>query len=224
LLSWPLGVTAFNILFAPHHAPRYYYPAYAAVPLLLIRSLYRAGEPTPGVRRAVWGSVAAQTLVALLLVASDKSFARASRALAERLADARGRSIAYVGHWGFQYYAQQHPRLHPLDVRQPPPPAGSLVAIVGDTFAGEYPAWLQNPNPAAEPGVFETAYSGAEPRSVHFRPVEPRSSTPHPWPLITVGLIDGVQLHASGGQDAWLLPYARRTAPFFLVLVLERIP
>ena len=229
LLAWPVGVTAFNLFVAPHHAPRYYFPAYAALPLLLVRALERSRMAPNVARWALWGSVAFQAAIGFTLVTSDNAFARASRSFADRLgalADARQRAITYVGHWGFEYYAQQHARLRCMDVRAPEPPPGTLIAILVDTFEPEVPVWLDGLRPAGEPGVWETVYPGPDGREQHLRfaSVEPLWTAPRAAPLVTVGLLDRAHLYASGGGKVPILPYTRATAIFHPMFVLERIP
>ena len=226
LLAWLLAVTLFDVLFAPHHAPRYYYPAFAAAPLLLVRALDRGATPAgPGVRAAAWASAAVQAALALTLVASDNAYAEADRDFAKRLADIadqRGEVVAYVGHWGFQYAADAHPLLRNLDPRLPPPPPGVVIAINLDTFAWEYPEWLRGLHPANDPTVLESAFRGLDGRmqSVRFRMLEPEWSAPHPWPLRTVSRSDGILLYAAGS----LAPYGPASGPFHPTLVLETIP
>ena len=221
LLAWPLAITAFNVLFAPHHAPRYYYPAFAALPLLLIRTQPRGA----GARGAVWASIVAQATLALMLVLSDNAYARAERDFADRLAVIAGQrreTVAYVGHWGFQYAADQHPDLRCLDPRLPPPPPGVVIAVNLDTYEWEYPDWLRGLRPTRDPGIVASAFPGPDGHmaSLRFRMLEPEWSAPHPGPLRTVSHGDGVLLYAAGT----LVPYGRGAGPFHPTLVLETIP
>ena len=226
LLAWPIAMTIFICLLAPHQAPRYYFPAYAAVPFLLLRALERSrGGFTAAARRAVWASIVAQAALALILTASDDAFARASREYAERLAtlaETRGEMITFEGHWGFQYYAEQHPLLRALDPRLSPPPPGVVVAVLLDSYAWEFPPWLAGLSETGEPGILKSSFADADgrPRSLRFRLIEPPWSAPHPWPLRTIDLADGVMLYASGDR----VPYGHGTGAFHSLIVLQCVP
>ena len=230
LLLWPLGIVVFNLLAAPHQAPRYYFPAYAAMPLLLMRALDRA---RPGrdawIRGAIWASVALEAAVGLTLAVSDQAFATASRDFAQRLgrlADEQNQMITYVGHWGFQYYADQEPRLRCIDVRAPEPPPGTVLALPTDVFRPELPPWLDGLHPAAQRGLMESTYRAADSTVAHVRfiVIQPPWTAPRPAPLVTMSLLDRACLYASGGSDASILPYTLAGPTFHALFVIERVP
>lgn len=226
LLAWPLGMSLFNALFAPHHAPRYFFPAFAAVPLLVLRAVDATGVPFS---KAGFGiSIGAQALLALLLAGSDHAFAAGSRDYAMRLSALdvpKSTPIAYVGHWGFQYYAELGGRLRCLPTAAEPPPVGGVVAVLHDTPAQEFPSWLRTLAPNNKTGELESqvrAPDGATTR-LRFRRVMPTQTTPHPWPFQTIGIGNGALLYAPGGYHT-LLPYAWNRAPFLALEVLQRVP
>jgi hypothetical protein len=170
-----------------------------------------------------------QAAIGFTLVISDDAFAMVSRDFASRLAalaDARQQTITYVGHWGFEFYAQQHARLRCMDARAPEPPPGTPIAILVDTFEPEVPKWLDSLAPTGEPEVWESTYRAADGSWAHlrFRTIEPPWSAPRAAPLVTVGLLDRAHLYASGGGNYPLVPYARATAAFHPMFVLERVP
>lgn len=261
LLAWPFGMSLFNCMFAPHHAPRYYFVAYPAVPLLLIRGLQgviawrsaAAGEaggpdrsdaqvarvaqtasvrvysPSRATRGLVWGSIGLQTVVGLILVASDNTFARASEDFVARLAAhprVQGNRLDYVGHWGFQYHAQQQPNFHVIDIRQPPPPVGGLVAVVMDTGWGEFPGWLKSNRSGYEQlmttGVYryKDAQGTQRAQTVQFKILEDWD-VPHPWPLQTVELTKKLLIYSPRFYHN-RLPYGRGADRSHRMVLLER--
>ncbi len=97
LLNW--GINARSIL-----------PLAPAVGVLLMRQLDRRGGPANARRRAAWPLVPAAAL-ALAVALADYRLANAPRTAVDRLAaDAAARPgrTWSEGHWGFQYYMQEH--------------------------------------------------------------------------------------------------------------------
>lgn len=261
LLAWPFGMSLFNGMFAPHHAPRYYFVAYPAVPLLLMRGIQaalarRAGgaaeagdagrsetsaprfnqpasirifAPSRATRGLLWGSIALQAVVGLILVGSDNTFAQASQDFVARLAAhprVQGNRLDYVGHWGFQYHAQQQPNFHVIDIRQPPPPVGGLVAVVMDTGWGEFPHWLKSGRSGTEQftttGVYryKDAQGTQRAQSLRFKILEDWD-VPHPWPLQTVELTKKLLIYSPRFYHN-RLPYGRGTDRSHRMVLVER--
>jgi len=101
---WLVGAAAFVILLAPFMAVRHLLLAIPAI--LLVLGRYVLGEVRRGWRvSAVLGTVA----LGLLLAASDWRFADCYRASAPRIARryAGDRTVWFVGHWGWQWYAEK---------------------------------------------------------------------------------------------------------------------
>ena len=226
LIAWPLGMCAFNSLFAPHQAPRYYFPAFAALPLLLLRAMEATGVPFT--KSWVGASVAVQALVGLLLALSDTAFASGSRAHVEKLLTLPVRNdvpICYVAHWGFQYYAGQSDRLRCLAATDASPLVGGIVAVIVDTPSQEYPMWLRTIAATRDPQVLESELRAADGSlsKLRFRRAMPTQTVSHPWPFQTICIGGSALLYAPGGYHG-LLPYAWSREPFLVMEVLQRVP
>jgi hypothetical protein len=91
-----------------------------------------------------------------------------------------------------------------------------------DTYPWEFPPWLGGLAETDEPGILTSSFAGEDgrPRSLRFKLIEPPWSAPHPWPLRTIDLADGVMLYASGAR----VPYGRGAAEFHSMVVLQRVP
>ena len=256
LLVWILGISLFNLVFAPHHSPRYYFPAFPAFALLLVRALGRLpAAQLAWTRPLAWGSVGIQLGIGLILVASDNTFARSAQNQVERLAGnplVRAHGVSYIGHWGFQYFSQQHPRFERVDVREPPPEVGGMVAILTYVPGAVMPWWLKRERGAGggismtmarQPELVEIARRGGiNPLEIrrdfdYYGDVEalrrgevPRGSfrlvadwaADHPWPLQTIDVERGPMLYAVGSYHV-RLPYGRGVDRTHRMILLQRV-
>lgn len=207
LLAWVGGMTLFNAWFSPHHAPRYYFPAFPAAAILLIRAWeasagadHRSGVVSGAL--AAWPvmlSLLVQACIAVCLAGSDRSYALASRDAVQRvITDGRwsGQQIGYIGHWGFQHFALQHPALFAIDFSAPPPPVGTTVVIVPDADGVQLPEYMTAKR-------YRRADGSTEP--VGFEIVD-QWDYPHAWPLQTIDVSRGLLLYGPG--------YMRGQPPF----------
>jgi Dolichyl-phosphate-mannose-protein mannosyltransferase len=106
LFLWVFGTTVFAIYVNWVINGRTILPLVPAVALILVRRLDR--EPhSPLIMPTILATAA---VLALTVTAADVSLANANRAAARRLVaeykSPEGRPLWFVGHWGFQYYAQ----------------------------------------------------------------------------------------------------------------------
>ncbi len=86
---------------------------------------------TPDARRTVWGLAAYSALLGLLVLGVDLLEARAEKGAVEEAARqirerGDGGTVWYVGHWGFQYYAERA-GMRPIVAADPP--ADSTIPI-----------------------------------------------------------------------------------------------
>ena len=108
-----LGTVAFNVLFAPFVAVRHVLPAVAVTLLLIGASMARAETEPTEIRIGKLGrgvAFVATVGLGILLAVSDWLLADAYRTVAPQLAAKLSRSdrtIWYVGHWGWQWYAER---------------------------------------------------------------------------------------------------------------------
>ncbi len=112
LLGWLLLEAAGSLVLSPFPAGRRLFGFLAVVPLLLARLAERS-VPVPASRAGLSWLVAAQVLLGLGFGALDLHGARVHQTAAHQAAswiaesgDARG-TVWFVGHWGFQFHAQQ---------------------------------------------------------------------------------------------------------------------
>jgi len=103
LIMWLVGAAAFTILFAPFMAVRHLLPAVAPLLLLLGRNL-RTGP------RLAWAVLALTAVPGVWLAASDFAYAAVYPAYAAPIAASLPATAVTrwtIGHWGWQWYAQQ---------------------------------------------------------------------------------------------------------------------
>jgi 4-amino-4-deoxy-L-arabinose transferase-like glycosyltransferase len=124
LWVWILGVAAIVIPFGPFVAVRSFLPLQPPLALLLLsgRRLSRA-----------WlaGAIGVTAVPGALLAVADHHWAASYPAAAQRLAaelGPSGRPILFLGHWGWQYYAERA-GFHAWDARWRDAPAGAIVIV-----------------------------------------------------------------------------------------------
>ncbi len=153
LLLWIGGVFTFAAVFNWSINARSILPLVPPLCLLSQRSIGGVGRSFKPMLAGLGGGV----LVSVLAISADYQVAAANRDLvADTTQQFRGRTIWFVGHWGFQYYMQlegalpldeQHPQCKTGDVVIVPvnnyasPPRGVLLQTIGSVSAGE-PSWL----------------------------------------------------------------------------------
>jgi hypothetical protein len=118
--------------------PKYLVPSAPAAALLLAR-LYAAPARGRLVRPLIALVGACGLVLGLLIVRADAAFAALGRrAAAELIAPAvvQGRTVWFVGHWGYQWYAL-HAGGRPLTRPPPAPAAGDLVVASAKTHGAE---------------------------------------------------------------------------------------
>ena len=134
LALWVVGVFAFAAFVNWSVNVRSVLPMAPAVAILLARTV-----APPGARRRLAAPIAAAACVSILVAWSDYRFAATARDSADWVAAvARSRTgkAWFQGHWGFQYYAEQHGLLAVDLVRTVALP-GDILAIPG-TNTGTY--------------------------------------------------------------------------------------
>lgn len=223
LLAWIGGMTLFNAWFSPHQAPRYYFPAFPAAAILLIRAWEASNDSADlnrlrGSRWAAWPvalSLLLQAGIGICLAGSDRAYAMASRDAVRRVInDARwsGGPIGYIGHWGFQHFALRHSGLYAIDFSAPPPPVGAAIVIVPDADGVQLPEYMTA-------GRYRNTDGGMEP--IAFEIVD-QWDYPHTWPLQTIDVRRGLLLYGPGylrGQP----PYGHARPRMHPVNVVRRV-
>ena len=124
LWAWILGSLAIVIPFAPFVAVRSFLPIHPPLVLLL---LFRR-PPRRGPLAAAIGLSAA---LGMALAVADGYWAACYPATVRRLAAEWGatrRPVVFLGHWGWQYYAERA-GFQPWDARWRDPPAGAIVIV-----------------------------------------------------------------------------------------------
>jgi hypothetical protein len=109
LTSWLLLEIVGYFVLTPFPAVRRLLGPVVVVSLLLGRMAAYTGR-SHAARRGVWGVAVAGVLLGLLYFFVDLREARAQEEAAERAADQlreAGGTVWFVGHWGFQYYAER---------------------------------------------------------------------------------------------------------------------
>jgi hypothetical protein len=119
-------------------APKYLVPSAPAAALLLARMLT---APAPSRRMCPLLAVigACGLLLGVLIACADAAFAGLGRRAAAELiapAVAQGRTVWFVGHWGYQWYAL-HAGGRPLTRTPPVPAVGDLVVASARTHGGD---------------------------------------------------------------------------------------
>ena len=109
LALWTLGTLVFTGTINWTVNGRSILPLAPAVAILIIRQLER--RPAPIAFRTLWPIIPAAAIGAAVVWA-DAAFANSTRAAAAELAaqyrPARHSTLWFQGHWGFQYYMEQH--------------------------------------------------------------------------------------------------------------------
>lgn len=124
LWAWILGVAAIVIPFGPFVAARSFLPIHPPLALLLL------SRRTP-TRGPLVASVALSAILGLTLAAADFRWAACYPSAALRIADGVGavdRPAYFLGHWGWQYYAERA-GLRPWDARWSDAPTGTIVVV-----------------------------------------------------------------------------------------------
>jgi hypothetical protein len=131
LLLWTGGVFIFAARFNWSINARSILPMVPPVCILVQRGLEAGG----GVRfRACAAGCLLSALVAVLAMVADYQSADASRWAAQQLTrEYGGKRIWFTGHWGFQYYMQQH-GAKPVDDKHPQCKPGDLLVIPLDNY------------------------------------------------------------------------------------------
>jgi 4-amino-4-deoxy-L-arabinose transferase-like glycosyltransferase len=124
LWVWILGVIAIVIPFGPFVAVRSFLPLQPPLVMLLLsgRRLSRA---------LLAATIGLAAIPGVLLALVDHHWAACYPATARRLAaelGASGRPILFLGHWGWQYYAERA-GFRPWDARWHDAPTGAIVII-----------------------------------------------------------------------------------------------
>ncbi len=127
LAAWIVSGAAVVILFGPFVAVRSFLPIHPPLAIWLIGGF----DPVRPRRAALWFTVALTLLLSILLAATDLHWAscypRAVREIAARFGGSN-RPIDFLGHWGWQYYAERA-GFRPWDARRIDAPAGTIVVI-----------------------------------------------------------------------------------------------
>jgi hypothetical protein len=124
LWAWIIGTLAIVMPFGPFVAVRSFLPIQPPLALLLL-----SGQRVPRGRRAA--AVALAAVLGMALGVTDYRWASCYPAAAERLATrwgGMGRPVLFLGHWGWQYYAERA-GFQPWDARWTEAPRGALVII-----------------------------------------------------------------------------------------------
>jgi len=188
LMLWLAGAALFIVLFAPFMAIRHLLPAVAPVLLLLGRNL-RTGP------RAAAAALALTAGLGVWLAASDFAYAEVYPTAATEIAaslPASGATRWTVGHWGWQWYAEQAglqeydvarsalkagdylvaPAL-PHQQRLPEADAQRLVLVQTLTVEGTPLTWLRTMSPAGRGGYYNfSIVSGSLPWTISTRPLD----------------------------------------------------
>jgi hypothetical protein len=124
LWAWIFGVASIVIPFGPFVAVRSFLPIHPPLALLLL-------SRGPARRRRLVAAVGVTAVLGASLAAADFRWAACYPATASRLAadwSSRGRPIVFLGHWGWQYYAERA-GFRPWDARWREVPPGAIVII-----------------------------------------------------------------------------------------------
>ncbi|MBI2201302.1 MAG: glycosyltransferase family 39 protein, partial [Armatimonadetes bacterium] len=132
LLLWAAAFLAFNLIAAPFVSVRHVLPALPPVLILAFRRLEDVGmPPAPFQRASALSTVAVTALFGFLVAAADQEYAGVYREAAPQLSRAvekLGAPARFVGHWGWQYYAEAT-GLKAFSIEEPPLATGSLLVL-----------------------------------------------------------------------------------------------
>lgn len=122
--AWCASIIGFTVLFAPGMATRYVLPALPPLILLLAPALGHVP------RREQALALACTAFLGIVLSLSDRAYAGYYRDMASRIAtDAKGEGTLWcVGHWGWQWYAQEA-GMRSYALHGVPPRPGDLIAV-----------------------------------------------------------------------------------------------
>ena len=124
LWTWVLSALAIVMPFAPFVAVRSFLPIHPPLALLL---LSRRSAP----RGPLVAAVGLSAVLGTVLAAADFRWAACYPDTVRRIAaewGATGRPVLFLGHWGWQYYAERA-GFQPWDARWRDPPAGAIVIV-----------------------------------------------------------------------------------------------
>ena len=137
--GWFLTHLAFSVFFVPFQAVRHLLVALVPLVILLFRWFERDPNRWKTVRVLATVLVIAQGLVALAVNVADDAYAGTYREFAERseamLSSRRGR-VWFVGHWGWQFYANRA-GFRMLNRDGPYPREGDLVIWPARVHVGD---------------------------------------------------------------------------------------
>ena len=127
LAAWIASGAAVVILFGPFVAVRSFLPIHPPLAIWLIGSF----DPLRPRRPALWLTVTVTLILSIELAATDMRWSRcypqAVREIATRFGGAN-RPIDFLGHWGWQYYAE-HAGFRSWDARRTDAPSGTILVI-----------------------------------------------------------------------------------------------
>ena len=129
---WVLGTFLFAAVLNWTVNGRSVLPAVPAVAILLVQRLDR--HVRAGKKRIAHAAIAAGLLVALAVAWADLRHANTAREAADRATEYDGGStdrIRYQGHWGFQWYMEQH-GARALNLNSPVLTRGEFVVLPGN--------------------------------------------------------------------------------------------
>jgi hypothetical protein len=128
LWAWVLGVAAIVIPFGPFVAVRSFLPMQPPLVLLLLARSRSVGAPS---RTFLSAAVGLAAVLGVALAAADFRWAACYPSTARRLAAEAAigtRPVLFLGHWGWQYYAERA-GFRPWDARWRDAPAGAIVIV-----------------------------------------------------------------------------------------------
>lgn len=154
LLVWLLASFLFSVVFVPFQAVRHLIPALLPVVLLAMQTHPRDSGAWPG--GLIWCAGALQAVLALGVATADFKYAECYRDAAQQISRSeRGKEsqVWFVGHWGWQVYAEQA-GMRQLHADGPPPQPGDLLVWprrvhIGNVFSG-HPGLRKSLLPIAE--------------------------------------------------------------------------
>jgi hypothetical protein len=140
LLYWLGSAFVFIVFFAPFPATRHVMLAMPAVLLLIYPQVARASN----MARLYWISVALTLFNTTLLAKADNWYAAIYKTNAPAIAQhlPSDTPIWFVGHWGWQWYAQQSGMKH-LASNSPRPHVGDHLVVPLNVGGGDVPRYLE---------------------------------------------------------------------------------
>ncbi len=127
LTTWIASGAAVVILFGPFVAVRSFLPIHPPLVIWLLGS-QEPGQPRRGaVRISVMFTLLLSALLAWTDIRWANCYSEAAQQISRRYQDSN-RSILFLGHWGWQFYAQRE-GFQAWDARRRSAPAGTIVVI-----------------------------------------------------------------------------------------------